>query len=270
MRALRLAARAAARGGRRTPDSRPEAQPCFCRRGEEEPSASTSGRPPQRAAERSGWPAATAAGCGRPVRASFSPGRAFCAAGGPGGDGGGGSPRDAPPPHAREARFFCPASGTVRPADDAALAGLDHFALFGLPRAFELDGVALEAEYKSLQRLLHPDKFTLRPAEEQAASTELAARVNAAYSTLRDPVRRGLYLLQLRGLWAGRAAAAGGEDGQRAGGEEEGRGGAEERTIRDPELLLEVRATFLHAGPRLVRPLHVLACSEISRSRRAH
>ena len=76
---------------------------------------------------------------------------------------------------------------------------MDHFDRLGLPRRFALDAAAVEREYLARSRALHPDYHRLGSSAEQAASTELSAGLNEAYTTLKDPFRRAEYLLKLQG-----------------------------------------------------------------------
>ncbi len=76
----------------------------------------------------------------------------------------------------------------------------DHFSLFGLPRRFAIDVAALDARYRDLQREVHPDRFATAAAAEQRASMEMATRVNEAYRTLKSPLARARYLLELAGI----------------------------------------------------------------------
>ncbi len=76
----------------------------------------------------------------------------------------------------------------------------NHFELFGLPARFAVDTAALEARYLELQREVHPDRFAAASQAEQRVSTQLATRVNEAYQTLKSPLKRAGYLLQLRGV----------------------------------------------------------------------
>jgi molecular chaperone HscB len=46
---------------------------------------------------------------------------------------------------------------------------------------------------------MHPDFHQMGGSAEQAASTELSAALNEAYSTLKDPFKRAEYLLRLDG-----------------------------------------------------------------------
>jgi molecular chaperone HscB len=75
-----------------------------------------------------------------------------------------------------------------------------HFQLFGLPERFQVDATALDAAYRSLQSEVHPDRFAGEAETEQRLALQASARVNEAYQTLRDPVRRAQYLLSLHGI----------------------------------------------------------------------
>jgi molecular chaperone HscB len=87
-------------------------------------------------------------------------------------------------------------------------AGIDHWTVLGLQRGLELERADLERRFHELNRRFHPDYFRLRGPEEQAISLENSAAVNAAYRTLRDPVSRVEYLLELEGLALGTAGQA--------------------------------------------------------------
>jgi molecular chaperone HscB len=76
----------------------------------------------------------------------------------------------------------------------------NHFELFGLPARFAVDAAALEARYHELQREVHPDRFAAAPDAERRVSMQLATRVNEAYQTLKSPLERAVYILQLRGV----------------------------------------------------------------------
>src|SRR6185436_14973839 len=76
----------------------------------------------------------------------------------------------------------------------------NHFELFGLPPRFAIDAAALEARYHELQREVHPDRFASAPDAERRVSMQLATRVNEAYQALKSPLKRAVYILQLRGV----------------------------------------------------------------------
>lgn len=78
--------------------------------------------------------------------------------------------------------------------------GKNHFALFGLPVTFDVDADDLVLRYRELQRRVHPDKFANASGQERRLSLQMTALVNEAFQILKDPVRRGRYLLSLRGI----------------------------------------------------------------------
>ena len=75
-----------------------------------------------------------------------------------------------------------------------------HFQLFGLPPAFALDVERLDAAYRDIQARVHPDKFAHAGEAERRASMQMTTRVNEAYRTLKDPLKRAIHLLELNGV----------------------------------------------------------------------
>lgn len=75
----------------------------------------------------------------------------------------------------------------------------DHFERLGFPRRFDLAEEEIERQYLLRSRELHPDFHHRSSSGEQKASVELSSSLNEAYMVLRDPFRRGDYLLQLLG-----------------------------------------------------------------------
>ena len=78
-------------------------------------------------------------------------------------------------------------------------ADTDHFAVLGLRRALVVDGADLERRYHDASRLVHPDRHQNGDAEALRLSVTTSAAVNRAYRTLREPVARGRYWLELHG-----------------------------------------------------------------------
>ena len=79
----------------------------------------------------------------------------------------------------------------------------NHFELLGLPVAFRVDSAELERRYRELQGQVHPDRFAAGTDAERRVAMQWATRANEAYRTLRDPVDRARYLLNLRGFDTG-------------------------------------------------------------------
>ena len=63
--------------------------------------------------------------------------------------------------------------------------------------ASTIDPEMLEAKFYELSRAFHPDFYQNKSETEQAISLSNAATLNTAYRTLRDPIQRAEYLLDL-------------------------------------------------------------------------
>jgi len=109
--------------------------------------------------------------------------------------------------------LFCHACGAVQGPGN-----LDHYARLGLAVTFDIDQDRLEQQYLGFQRVLHPDRFVGKPPRHRVQAEAQSASLNQAYETLKDPLRRAAYLLELRG---GKASIMG------------------DATIADPALLME-------------------------------
>jgi molecular chaperone HscB len=73
----------------------------------------------------------------------------------------------------------------------------DYFAFLGVPRKLNLDEGDLEQRFRMLSRQFHPDYFYNATPAERRASLERSSYLNDAYRTLRDPIQRAEYLIQL-------------------------------------------------------------------------
>ncbi|KAL6644100.1 hypothetical protein ACP70R_018866 [Stipagrostis hirtigluma subsp. patula] len=114
---------------------------------------------------------------------------------------------------ARGAFLSCGSCRSVQPVDPA----VDYFRIFGLKREYNIKDKSLEGMYKDWQKKLHPDLVHTKTEKERAFAAEQSALVIDAYRTLSRPLSRALYLLQLEGIHVD-----------------------EEKTINDPELLMEM------------------------------
>jgi molecular chaperone HscB len=128
---------------------------------------------------------------------------------------------------AMRAAHFCEACGKVQPPAPA-----DYFAFFGLPRKLNLDVAALEKDFYELSRKLHPDLNARTDKREQEWSLEQSSLLNDAYRTLKDPIRRTQYLLQLEGVEL--------EEQSKAATEKARATGEAKKQIVPPDLLEEV------------------------------
>jgi len=93
--------------------------------------------------------------------------------------------------------FFCHQCKAVQPSNPS----IDPFTLLGYPTpTFSINTTDLEARYKSLQRLLHPDKFSTASLQEKEHSSNHSASVNKAYASLKHPISRAVSLLKTKPL----------------------------------------------------------------------
>ncbi|MCK6395378.1 Fe-S protein assembly co-chaperone HscB [Zoogloea sp.] len=76
----------------------------------------------------------------------------------------------------------------------------DFFALFGLPVGFSVDMDRLEQAYLDIQGKVHPDRFAHLPDADKRLSMQWATHANEAFRTLKSPLARGQYLLELKGI----------------------------------------------------------------------
>lgn len=76
----------------------------------------------------------------------------------------------------------------------------NHFEIFGFPRGFDVDLVQLSSRYRDLQKSVHPDRFATAPEQQRRLALQKAAQINEGFEILKDPLRRGRYLLELGGL----------------------------------------------------------------------
>jgi molecular chaperone HscB len=74
-----------------------------------------------------------------------------------------------------------------------------HFERFGLAQSFDVDIDLLDERYRDSQRAVHPDRFANASDQERRISMQQATLINEGYQTLKDPLKRGRYLLQLHG-----------------------------------------------------------------------
>jgi molecular chaperone HscB len=109
---------------------------------------------------------------------------------------------------------------------------MDYFQFFDLPRRLTLDVVALEKQFYTMSRRLHPDRFASKPLAEQEAALAQSSLLNDAYRTLKDPILRTQYLLKLEGVEL--------EEQSKAATEAARASGTEKKQVVPPELLEEV------------------------------
>lgn len=77
---------------------------------------------------------------------------------------------------------------------------MSYFELFDLSEDYYIDTSYLTELYQEKQKECHPDRFTAASDQEKLKALQLATETNNAYQTLKDPIRRAVYLLTLKGI----------------------------------------------------------------------
>ena len=92
-------------------------------------------------------------------------------------------------------------AGVVNPSEsNPKYAFRDYFDFFQLPRQFTIDRQTLDQSYLKIQQEVHPDRHAQASDAQKRRSLQMATYANTAYQTLKQPVKRGLYLCELMGL----------------------------------------------------------------------
>ena len=109
----------------------------------------------------------------------------------------------------------------------------NYFELFDLAPTFSISLESLAATFKVLQSQVHPDRFANAPDAEKRLSVQHSSYINQAYQTLRNPLQRAKYLLQLHGA------------------KHRDENHVQSHTIRDPQFLMqqmELRESLEHVA----------------------
>jgi molecular chaperone HscB len=126
---------------------------------------------------------------------------------------------------------------------------MNYFALFRLEPRFALGLGDLETAYRAEAGRVHPDRFAQAGAASQRWALESATTANEAYRTLKKPILRARYLLELRGVETGqdstRSPALLMEQMEWRDSLEEARESRDIRALNDLAATVKTRASFL-------------------------
>lgn len=73
----------------------------------------------------------------------------------------------------------------------------NYFELFGLPVDYRVTQAQLAERYREVQKEVHPDRYAASSEAERRAAMQMATLVNTANLTLKDPLKRAIYMLEL-------------------------------------------------------------------------
>ena len=76
----------------------------------------------------------------------------------------------------------------------------NYFELFDLKTSFFVDDEALKKSYQVQVMRFHPDNFATKSQAEQLQALQNTSLVNSAYTTLKTPLNRASYLLNLENI----------------------------------------------------------------------
>lgn len=76
----------------------------------------------------------------------------------------------------------------------------NFFELFSLPAGFEIDDSVLSENYRALQREFHPDRFANADSASRRQAMQMSAHINEAFETLKNPLLKSRYLLELQAV----------------------------------------------------------------------
>jgi len=76
----------------------------------------------------------------------------------------------------------------------------NYFELFSLEVDFTIDLNALESVYQTQIQVFHPDNFVTKSDKEKSIALQNTSLINTVYDTLKSPLLRATYLLELQGI----------------------------------------------------------------------
>ena len=76
----------------------------------------------------------------------------------------------------------------------------NYFELFSIDVGFSIDLVVLESAYQQQIAKYHPDKFATHSDREKSLALQNTSLINTAFETLRSPLLRATYLLELEDI----------------------------------------------------------------------
>lgn len=76
----------------------------------------------------------------------------------------------------------------------------NFFALFEVAEQLDLDAKLIEQRFRALTFACHPDRLRNSSPKERIEAASRAAKLNEGFAVLKDPERRAMHLLALRGI----------------------------------------------------------------------
>ena len=74
----------------------------------------------------------------------------------------------------------------------------NYFEIFSIVVGWQVDRSSLDASYRQLQQAFHPDRYASQGDVERRLAVQTTSLINQAYETLKSPLKRAQYLLELK------------------------------------------------------------------------
>ena len=76
----------------------------------------------------------------------------------------------------------------------------NYYQIFSLPSGWQVDRTLLDSRYRQLQREFHPDRYAAKGDVEKRLAVQATSLINQAYETLKTPLKRAQYMLELEDI----------------------------------------------------------------------
>lgn len=88
-------------------------------------------------------------------------------------------------------QFFCDSCGTLQEIK------ISYFSIFGIEPSVDIDKKVLEAKFAELIKIIHPDRFIYKSADEKLIAEKNTSTINKAYQVLSSDITLCEYILNI-------------------------------------------------------------------------
>ena len=91
-------------------------------------------------------------------------------------------------------------NGAPTKVDSPLKLSSNFFEIFSIAVGWQISIRDLDTRYRQLQLAFHPDRYASAGQTEQRLAVQTASLINQAYDTLKSPLKRAQYLLELNNI----------------------------------------------------------------------
>ena len=91
-------------------------------------------------------------------------------------------------------------NGALTKVDSPLKLSSNFFEIFSIAVGWQISIRDLDTRYRQLQLEFHPDRYASAGQTEQRLAVQTASLINQAYDTLKSPLKRAQYLLELNNI----------------------------------------------------------------------